>query len=149
MQKVPDGKPRQTRRHNQQHIHKPIRERVHYRFGLPKIGDGSKLGLQTKTRERRQIPRLPFKEKKEHELFKFGPSKVYASEASMKIPIVLGDEIKEMEVSVVNANIPFLLGRDYLRKWDCELAFKDNSMIINKRKRDKSTRSYHPKAIRR
>ena len=55
----------------------------------------------------------------------------------MKIPIVLADEIKEVKVSVVNANIPFLLGRDYLNKWDCELAFRDNSMIINKRKRIK------------
>ena len=63
----------------------------------------------------------PFKERKEHELFKFGPSQVYTSTRSMKIPIVLGDEVKEVEASIVHANIPFLLGRDYLDKWNCVL----------------------------
>ena len=51
----------------------------------------------------------------------------------MKIPIALGEEVKEVEVSIVHANIPFLLGRDYLNKWNCELVFKDN----NKKKKVK------------
>ena len=48
-----------------------------------------------------------FKEKKDYDLFKFGPSQVYTSMRSMTIPIILGDEVKEVEVSVVHANIPF------------------------------------------
>ena len=77
----------------------------------------------------------PFKEKKEHELFKFGPSNVYTSTKAMKIPIVIGEEVKEVEVSIVHANIPFLLGRDYLDKWNCQLLFKENSLIVNKEKK--------------
>ena len=78
-----------------------------------------------------------FKENKDYDLFKFGPSQVYTSMRSMTIPIILGDEVKEVEVSVVHANIPFLLGRDYLNKWNCELMFKENSLIINKVKKVK------------
>ena len=55
----------------------------------------------------------------------------------MKIPIALGEEVKEVEVSIVHVNIPFLLGRDYLNKWNCELVFKENSLIINKEKKVK------------
>ena len=88
-------------------------------------------------RNTKKFKDYPFKEKKEDKLLRFGPSRVYTSTTSMKIPIVLGEEVKEVEVSVVHANIPFLLGRDYLDKWDCEIAFKENSMIINKKKKVK------------
>ena len=88
-------------------------------------------------RNTKKFQNYPFKEKKEHKLLRFGPSRVYTSTTSMKIPIVLGEEVKEVEVSVVHANIPFLLGRDYLDKWDCEVTFKENSMIINKKKKVK------------
>ena len=47
----------------------------------------------------------------------------------MKIPIVLGDEVKEVEVSIVHANIPFLLGRDYLDKWNCEPESRKRSFL--------------------
>ena len=80
---------------------------------------------------------LHFREKREYELFKFGPSQVYTSTRSMMIPIVLGNEVKEVNVSIIHANIPFLLGRDYLNKWNCELMFKENSLIINKVKKFK------------
>ena len=88
-------------------------------------------------RNTKKFQNYPFKEKKEHKLLRFGPSRVYTSTTSMDIPIVLGEEVKELEVSVVHANIPFLLGRDYLDKWDCEIAFKEKSLIINKRKKVK------------
>ena len=78
-------------------------------------------------RNTKKFQDYPFKEKKEDKLLRFGPSRVYTSTTSMKIPIVLGEEVKEVEVSVVHSNIPFLLGRDYLEKWDCEIAFKENS----------------------
>ena len=78
-----------------------------------------------------------FKEKKEYELFKFSPSQVYTSTTSTKIPIVLGEEVNEVEVSIVHANIPFLLGRDYLNKWNWELVFKENSLIIDREKKVK------------
>ena len=41
-------------------------------------------------------------EKREYELFKFGPSQVYTLTRSMKIPIVLGNEVKEVEVSIIH-----------------------------------------------
>ena len=53
------------------------------------------------------------------------------------IPIMLRSEIKEAEVSIIHANMPFLLGRDHLNKWNCELMFKENSLIINKVKKFK------------
>ena len=55
----------------------------------------------------------------------------------MMIPIMLRSEIKEAEVSIIHANMPFLLGRDHLNKWNCELMFKENSLIINKVKKFK------------
>ena len=48
----------------------------------------------------------------------------------MMIPIVLGDKAKKVEVSIADANIQFLLGRDYLYKWNCRLIFGDNSLIV-------------------
>ena len=45
--------------------------------------------------------------------------------------------VKEVEVSIVHANIPFLLGRDYLDKWNCQLLFQDNSLILNNEKKVK------------
>ena len=43
-----------------------------------------------------------FREKREYKLFKFGPSQVYSSTRSMMIPIVLGNEVKEVEVSIIH-----------------------------------------------
>ena len=73
----------------------------------------------------------------ETEYFKFEPSQLHASIKSMTIPIVLGGDPREVEVSTVDAKIPFLLGRDYLNKWNLWLKSRNNSLIANKEKKVK------------
>ena len=71
-----------------------------------------------------------FKEYEENENFKFGPSQVYLSTKAIVIPMKIGNKISKIIVSQVNANIPLLFGRDYMKKWNCELSFNNN--ILNK-----------------
>ena len=67
-----------------------------------------------------------FKEYDESENFKFGPSQVYTSHKAITLPVRIGLKTTTIIVSQVNANIPLLLGRDYLKKWRCNLDFDRN-----------------------
>ena len=87
-----------------------------------------------------------FKARKEYELFKFGPSQVYTLTRSMVIPIVLGNEAKEVEVSIVHANIPFQLGRDFPNKWNCKPNYRQGE---EGQVGDEQGRPHHPQAVRR
>ena len=53
----------------------------------------------------------------EDENFKFGDGKVYNSSMSHSINVEVGELKTTLETSVVDANIPLLLGMDYLKKW--------------------------------
>ena len=54
---------------------------------------------------------------KENESFKFGPSKVYKFSENYEIDVQIGNLIDKIRVSVVDADIPLLLGLDYQEKW--------------------------------
>ena len=56
------------------------------------------------------------KRKREEEYFKFGPSDVYISTMSHKLSVEIGNMITSIEVSVVQADVPLLLGTDYQEK---------------------------------
>ena len=72
-----------------------------------------------------------FKEYEENENFKFGPSQVYTSTKAIVIPMKIGNKIFNITVSQVNANIPLLFGRDYMKKWKCDLSFNNNTLKVD------------------
>ena len=63
--------------------------------------------------------------------FKFG-EKVYESKYFKRIPISLGDMKETIEVAVIDANIPLLLSKRQLKKWDAVLNFSDATLKIGK-----------------
>ena len=71
---------------------------------------------------------IKFKRRKENQRFKFGPSEVYKSEMSYEIPVKIGHLEESMEISVVDADIPLLLGLDYQRKWGIVIDISNNEM---------------------
>ena len=71
-----------------------------------------------------------FKEKPEKEKFRFGPSQVYTSEKSIRIPVKLGDRVEPARIFVVNTNIPLLLGRNHLQEWRCEMDFSKKILKV-------------------
>ena len=55
--------------------------------------------------------------RKDTEKFKFGPSNVFTSTEKIKIPIKLGNLETEIEVSLLNCDIPLLISSNQLEKW--------------------------------
>jgi len=72
-----------------------------------------------------------FKEYEEKEDFKFGPSQVYTSYKAITLPVKIGIRTTSIVVSQVNANIPLLLGRDYLKEWKCSMNFENNTLRMD------------------
>ena len=56
--------------------------------------------------------------RKENKKFQFGPSEVYTSNMNYDIEVEIGKLKDKVRLSVVEADIPFLLGVDYQSKWD-------------------------------
>ena len=59
----------------------------------------------------------------EKESFRFGHSKVYESRENVEIPIKVGSKERKINVSIVQANVPLLFGKDYLQGWACQQDF--------------------------
>lgn len=84
--------------------------------------------------------------KKENERFKFGPSKIYTSENSHEIEVEIGKLKTTIKVSVVNADIPLLLGLDYQRLWGIVMDIANRTLYIKATKETfsiKGTRTNH------
>ena len=56
-------------------------------------------------KEMRGIENLKYNSEKES--FRFGPSKVYESRENVEIPIKVGSKKRKINVSIVQANVPF------------------------------------------
>ena len=67
----------------------------------------------------------------EREKFKFGPSQIYESNQAVIIPINIGGEYRKLKMSVVDANIPCLIGRDHMTKWRSKLDFSEKTITID------------------
>ena len=67
----------------------------------------------------------------EKEKFKFGPSQIYESNQAVIIPINIGGEYRKLKMSVVDANIPCLIGRDHMTKWRGKLDFSEKTITID------------------
>ena len=70
------------------------------------------------------------KRKYEDENFKFGPSKVYNSNQSHEIEVEVGNLKTRINVSVVNADIPLLLGLDYQEEWGIVMDIEKRELHI-------------------
>ena len=69
---------------------------------------------------------------KENENFKFGPSRVYKSSECYEIEVKIGKLKDKVKVSVVDADIPLLLGLDYQEKWGVVIDIARKELKIRK-----------------
>ena len=72
------------------------------------------------------------KREKENQNFKFGPSDVYSSEHNYAVEVNIGKLSEVIKVSVVEANIPLLLGLDYQEKWGMVIDIGKKNIHIRK-----------------
>ena len=75
---------------------------------------------------------IKVKRSKENELFKFGPSEIFKSDMSYEIDIEIGTLKEKIKVSVVDADIPLLIGLDCQRLWGMVLDLGRNEIFIRK-----------------
>ena len=62
--------------------------------------------------------------------FAFGPSPTFKSTEKVRIPVKIGTVEHVMEVAVVNAEIPLLIGRDEMEKMDIVLHLKKRESYL-------------------
>lgn len=62
--------------------------------------------------------------------FKFGPGSTYASVKAVTIPVKIGSSVHQVTGAIVNANVPFLLGMDQLKKLDAKIDFSTDRLQI-------------------
>ena len=72
------------------------------------------------------------KRSNENEWFKFGPSQKYRSSQNYEIEVIIGNFVDKIKVSVVNADIPLLLGLDYQKKWEMIIDIGKSEIIFGK-----------------
>ena len=60
--------------------------------------------------------------------FKCGPSQAYKSKQYSELPIKIGSKDTVIQVSLVDTNIPSLLGKDYLAKWEYKQDYSENTL---------------------
>ena len=69
-----------------------------------------------------------------NDAFAFGPSPTFKSTEKVRIPVKIGTVEHVMEVAVVNAEIPLLIGRDEMEKMDIVLHLKKREAYLGKSK---------------
>ena len=78
------------------------------------------------------------KKEETSERFKFGPGNPwdsYKCRVPVKIEDIEGNEIKEdLQMHIVKADIPLLIGADELERQDAELKFRNKTVTLNGRK---------------
>ena len=75
-------------------------------------------------------PNVFIKRKEENEQFKFGPSEVYTSKIEHEIEVEIGKLKTTLKVSVVDADIPLLLGTDYQAIWGVVMDIRNRELKI-------------------
>ena len=76
----------------------------------------------------------PIKQRVENEKFKFGPSETYTSNMSYQIHVEMGNLKENIFVSIVEANIPLLIGIDYQSEWGMIFDTQKKEVFIRKSK---------------
>ena len=67
---------------------------------------------------------------RELEYFKFGPSEVFKSEENYEIEVTIGELKDTMKISVVDTDIPLLIGLDYQKKWGMVIDVGKNQISL-------------------
>ena len=75
---------------------------------------------------------IQVKRRKEKEYFRFGPSKVFMSSENYEIEVSIGTLKDKIKVSVVETNVPLLIGLDYQKKWGMIIDIGRNEIHIRK-----------------
>ena len=75
---------------------------------------------------------IQVKLEKENQKFRFGPSQTYTSNKNYEIEVNIGDLKELIKVSVVDADIPLLLGLDYQTKWGMVMDIGEKNIFIKK-----------------
>ena len=75
---------------------------------------------------------IQVKLEKEREKFRFGPSQIYTSNKNYEIEVNIGRLKELIKVSVVDADIPLLLGLDYQTKWGMVMDIGEKNIFIKK-----------------
>ena len=75
---------------------------------------------------------IQVKRRKEKEFFRFGPSKVFMSLENYELEVSIGTLKDRIKVSVVETNVPLLIGLDYQRKWGMIIDVGRNEIYIRK-----------------
>ena len=73
---------------------------------------------------------IQVKRRKEREYFRFGPSKVFISSENYEIEVSIGTLKDTIKVSVVETNVPLLIGLDYQKKWGMIIDVGKNEIHI-------------------
>ena len=73
---------------------------------------------------------IQVKRRKEREYFRFGPSKVFTSSENYEIEVSIGTLKDTIKVSVVETNVPLLIGLDYQKKWGMIIDVGKNEIHI-------------------
>ena len=69
---------------------------------------------------------------KEHEKFRFGPSKSYTSGSKVRVPMRIGDSEFCVDFFTVDANIPILIGNDFLKPMGGSINIGEKQLEIKK-----------------
>ena len=69
---------------------------------------------------------------KKNENFRFGPSKSYSSDSKIRIPMMIGDSEFYMDFFAVDANIPILVGNDFLKPMGGNIKIGKKQLEIDK-----------------
>ena len=88
----------------------------------------------------------PVKRTCENEKFKFGSGKTYVSNLNHKLDIKAGKSELSINVSVIDADIPLLLGADYQIKWGMVVDVENNEIFLretNQYEKIKRSKSGH------
>ena len=72
------------------------------------------------------------KRKIENECFRFGNGEIYVSNESCEIEVEIGTMTTKICTSVIEADIPLLLGLDYLKSWGAVIDIENHRIFIKK-----------------
>ena len=69
---------------------------------------------------------------KEHEKFRFGPSKTFNSESKVRVPMRIGDTEIFIDFFIIEANIPILIGNDFLKPIEGSIDISGKKLVLKR-----------------
>ena len=69
---------------------------------------------------------------KEHEKFRFGPSKTFNSETKVRVPMRFGDTEIFIDFFIIEANIPILIGNGFLKPIEGSIDISGKKLVLKR-----------------